>query len=364
MQEMPYLHSYLLLNNKSISLSVIQKGEVKSSTPFEEATLTFLHQWLNGKDEFVLQTSGSTGTPKTITVTRAQLKASATATLQALAIQENATALICLPTHYIAGIMMLVRCLVGNLSMAICEPSANPISNFPSTTTFDFAAIVPYQVTEILNKNGLAGIQRIKNLLIGGAPLASAIKEKLIEASTAVYLTYGMTETLSHIALQRISGVARESFFTALPSITLSQDERGCLVIQLPFLDEIVKTNDLIEFRTPNTFYWLGRWDNVINSGGLKLIPEKIEEAIQSAFQNIGIKYHFFIAGIPDEKLGTKAVLVIESMTPVNEELLKNQLKNTLKNNEIPKHIYYLNTFEHTPTGKVKRTETLQKLGL
>lgn len=361
---MSYLHSHLTLNNRNIALAAIQKGEVKGFSPFEEATLAFLTNWLSGQSEFSLQTSGSTGQPKKIAVTREQFIASAKATLQALALRENSTALICLPTQYIAGIMMVVRCLVGNLTMTIVEPAGNPLRHLSPSIEFDFAAMVPLQVSELLANGGIESIQRIKNLLIGGAPLAVVTQEKLVEANSSIYLTYGMTETLSHVALQKISGSLSQHYFEALPSIELSQDERGCLLIRVPYLKEIIKTNDLIEFIGPNTFRWLGRWDHVINSGGIKLFPEKIEEAIYKAFQHMGLSYHFFVAGIPHEKLGTQAMLMIESTTRVEEEILRDLLRNSLKPVEIPKQIFYLKSFEFTPTGKVKRAETLRKLAL
>lgn len=360
---MPYTHPQLSLNNKLLSLADIQRGVVHASSSFEASTLSFLGQWLRNETHFILQTSGSTGEPKKIQVTRDQLVASARSTLQALAIRQKARAFICLPTQYIAGIMMLVRCLEGDLHMTIVEPSADPLENLP-TESFDFAAMVPYQAEEIVKKRGLPGIHCIQKIILGGAPLSSALQTTLKDASVSVYLTYGMTETLSHIALQKISGADRQDFLTALPSVVLSQDERGCLLIETPYLPEKVVTNDLVEFVNSTSFRWLGRWDNVINSGGIKLFPEKIERAVSSAFDQLGIRPNFFVAGIPHEKLGTQAVLVVESATSLQEETFRTLLGESLKSIELPKQIYYLPSFEYTPTGKLKRKESLQKLGL
>lgn len=360
---MSYTHSQLLLNNRLLSLTDIQRGDALASSTFEAATLSFLKQWLRNETHFILQTSGSTGEPKKIQVTRAQLVASARATLQALAISQKGKALICLPTQYIAGIMMMVRCLEGDLHMTIVEPSADPLENL-LTAYFDFAAMVPYQAEEIMRKRGLPGINCIQKIILGGAPLSSALQARLKDAHVSVYLTYGMTETLSHIALQKISGNDRQDFFTALPSVMLTQDERDCLVIETPYLTETVVTNDLVEFINANSFRWLGRWDNVINSGGIKLFPEKIEQAVSRAFDQLAVRFNFFIAGIPHEKLGTQAILVIESATPVEEETLRMFLSESLERVELPKQIYYLPSFEYTPTGKIKRKESLRKLGL
>jgi O-succinylbenzoic acid--CoA ligase len=360
---MPYTHAQLSLNKKLLSLADIQRGEIPASTDFEASTLSFLTQWLGNETHFALQTSGSTGEPKKIQVTREQLTASAKSTLQALSIPEKAKAFICLPTQYIAGIMMLVRCLEGNLHMTIVEPSADPLENF-TDESFDFMAMVPYQAEEIMNKRGLQGIHSIKKIILGGAPLSSALQTRLKDAHVSVYLTYGMTETLSHIALQKISGSDRQDFLTALPSVVLTQDERGCLCIEAPYLTEKIATNDLVEFVTSTSFRWLGRWDNVINSGGIKLFPEKIEQAISRVFDQLGLHPNFFVTGIPHDTLGSRAILLIESNSTIDETTFRTILSESLKSVELPKQVYYLPSFEYTPTGKTKRKETLQKLGL
>lgn len=359
---MTYTHSSLFINHKHYSISDVQQGLVKPATAFEETTLSFIQSWLSDQQTFTLQTSGSTGTPKKIIATRAQLTASAQATLSALQIQENSNALIALPTQYIAGIMMLVRSMIGNLRMHIVEPSSNPLALFSPEESFDFAALVPYQVDEIFTQYGLTGINRIKNILIGGAPLATDLREKIAPAHSSVYLTYGMTETLSHIALQKISGNDRQDFFTTLPSITISVDERQCLLIETPYLSERVVTNDVVEILGPTSFRWMGRWDNVINSGGIKLIPEKIEQAVERIFKEMDINAKFFVDGLPDERLGTRAILVVESNKPLDEVSFFSLVSHHLNKHEIPKEIYYTHAFEMTPTGKIKRKETLQKL--
>lgn len=146
-----------------------------------------------------------------------------------------------------------------------------------------------------------------------------------------------MTETLSHVALQKISGSDRKDFFTALPFIKLSKDERECLIIEAPYLTEKVITNDLVELLDENSFRWLGRYDNVINSGGIKLFPEKIETVIGEIFERLRFKKNFFVHGMPDDKLGTKAALFIESEYVLDEQLLLQELKNNLHPFEIPK---------------------------
>jgi len=359
---MSYIHSHIQINNRSLSLQSISNSLEIPSTNFETATFSFIKKWLRGENLFSLQTSGSTGTPKLINVTRYQLEESAKATLQALSLPENSTALVCLNTQYIAGIMMLIRCLVGNLKMEIIEPTASPFEKISPDAEFDFCALVPYQVDEIMERYGIEGIHRIKKIIIGGAPLSYSLQQKLVTSSSEIYLTYGMTETLSHVALQRISGQDRRDFFTALPSIKLSQDERECLIVEAPYLIEKVTTNDIVELLSATTFRWLGRYDNVINSGGVKLFPEKIEIVIAEAFEKLKYKNSFFIYGIPDDKLGTKAILVIEETIADKQSIIK-ELKDKLRPFEAPKDILFMPRFLRTETGKIKRQKTIAQSG-
>lgn len=359
---MHYTHTHLSLNNKPVALSSIQQGNVTTESDFEKASLDFIHRWLNNQQAFTLQTSGSTGTPKKIEVTREQLIASATATIKALELKENDHALICLSTQYIAGIMMLVRCLVGNLSITAVEPAANPLSQLPADAQFDFAALVPYQAESIFNALDLVAFKRIKKIIVGGAPVSVRLMEILSKAESDIYQTYGMTETLSHIALQKIAGFNTDVAFKALPGVKLDVDKRNCLVIQTNYLPEVIITNDVVEMLDANSFHWLGRADNVINSGGIKLYPEKIEKVVENAFVSLAINKRFFISGTPDAKLGTKVSMVIESEDQIDEDGLLQQLRNHLQSHELPKSFLYTRTFEMTPNDKINRVATLKKL--
>jgi O-succinylbenzoic acid--CoA ligase len=359
---MPYSHTNLLLNNKSVTLTSVLQGNVNPASDFEKSTLDFIHRWLNNQQTFILQTSGSTGTPKKIEVQRAQLVASATATLKALKLKANDNALICLSTQYIAGIMMLVRCLEGNLKITAIEPSSNPLASVPPQVQFDFAALVPYQAETICADMHVSALNRIKKIIVGGAPVSVKLMETLREAESSVYQTYGMTETLSHIALQKISNVDTDAAFKALPGVKLRLDERNCLVIETNYLPEAIVTNDIVEMLDEHSFLWLGRADNVINSGGIKLFPEKIEKTVALVFASLAINKLFFICGLPDTKLGTQVSLIIESKEKIDEAELMQTLRKQLSKHELPKTIRYTNAFEMTPTGKVNRNATLQKL--
>jgi o-succinylbenzoate---CoA ligase len=356
---MQYNHKQFTLNHRSLSIQEILNNNTQALTDFETNTLVFVKNWLNGANEFSLQTSGSTGVPKAIVVTRAQLEASAQNTLQALRIQPNNTALICLNTQYIAGIMMLVRCMVGNLKMEIVEPAANPFLKLSANIKFDFCALIPYQVDAILQQYGIEGINRIQKIIIGGAPLSYSLQQKLTKSSSEIYLTYGMTETLSHIALQKISGSNASDLFTALPTIKLSKDERGCLVISVPYLSELVITNDMVELLSEQTFCWLGRWDNVINTGGIKIHAEKIEQVVGLIFEEMRITNDYFACGLPDERLGSKLVLIIEGTLSIDQRVLLGKISERLVKYEVPKQILFASNFIKTETGKVNRKQTV-----
>src|SRR5688572_15864980 len=228
---MSYSPSSIWIQHREVSLSEILSRAVTPLSEFESETFSFIRDWLQGLDSFKLQTSGSTGTPKEITVTRNQLRQSADRTLQALGINPGDTALVCLDTKYIAGKMMVVRALQGNLKIYAVEPVSNPLLKLSSNTAISFAAFVPLQLQEIL-KHGdcVQKLNQLKAIIVGGVAVSTSLQGEISKLSTPVFATYGMTETVSHIALQRLNGKHPSDHFTALPGIETEVDERGCLV--------------------------------------------------------------------------------------------------------------------------------------
>lgn len=328
---------------------------------FTHPAFQFCIEWLNGRTEFELQTSGSTGEPKKIKVTRPQLIASARQTLSVLGLQSNETALVCLDARYIAGIMMLVRVLEGGMNIVLVNPSANPFESIPVTLPIDFVALVPYQIEAILKSAHRSRLNTMKTVLVGGAPVPEKMKAALQPFRAAIYSTYGMTETLSHIALQRLSGTTPQENFQALAGISLSRDERGCLIIQAPHLHEApIVTNDLVELYPGNSFRWLGRVDHVINSGGIKIFPEEIEHLIQPIFSEFGLSNRFFIMAAPDSSLGEALMLVVEGTLDAKlEQLLLVSMKQKLPAYHAPRLIGTVSHFVDTETGKINRPKTM-----
>ena len=261
-----------------------------------------------------------------------------------LGLKEGNTALLCLPTEYISGKMMLVRAIERRMKLLIQTPSLFPLENI--TEEIDFCAMTPLQVQNSLDK-----IHCIKKLIIGGASISESLKQQLIQKNprTKIYETYGMSETLSHIALKSISP-KREEYFRVLDGIKISQDQRGCLVINAPLInDKILITNDLIKLKNKREFNFLGRIDNIINSGGIKISPENLEDWIKKFIPN-----ELVFIGIPDINLGEKLVLVLEGKEDLNLKSHILQLpfeKKYLK----PKEIIFIEKIPRTPNNKIDR---------
>ncbi len=354
------MHEHLMLNDRPVQTHALATAQPQSE--FERHLISFWNEWQAGKHGFELQTSGSTGTPKILSVHRSQMEASARMTLTALGLGANHTALICLDTRYIAGKMMLVRCWTGNLGMVAIEPSANPFQRL-SHEKIDFVALVPYQLKTILRAPERKWFDQIKHVIVGGAPLDERTRQELHLFTAQFYETFGMTETLSHIALKKINGPNRSDYFHILPGVRIRQDERACLCIEAPYLPAEVISNDVVEMKSPEEFIWLGRVDNVINSGGIKIFPESTERKIERIFAELQLTNRYFIAGLPDEKWGQTVVLLVEGelQKPVYDALEK-KLKFHLAKFELPRSICFIGKFAETATGKINRPKTSELL--
>lgn len=339
------------------------------------AALEFCAEWLSGAEGFVVQSSGSTGAPKPIRLTRAQMQASARATGQALGLRPGMAALVCLPTRYIAGRMMLVRGLELGLPLAVVEPEARPLRALPEWLEVAFASFVPLQAQAALAGTGAerARLDRLHALLVGGGPVSATLEDALQGVAAPVYHTYGMTETATHVALRRINGPQRSGAFTPLPGVETRLDERGCLALRGPVTGGAwLQTNDVAGLRPGGAFVWLGRWDNVINSGGVKVQVEQVEALVEQLLPQLlshpsGAGRRFFVAGLPDERLGQAVALMIEGALPPEQEAalldaLRASLAPVLGPYAVPRRIVAHPRFAETPTGKVDRPATLAAL--
>jgi len=309
----------------------------------------FIDEWNNNSDVISTKTSGSTGKPKTINLSKEHMITSAKMTGGFLQLEKNTNALLSLPISSIGGKMMAVRAIVLDLTLIVVEPSKTPLNNL--TEKIHFAAMTPMQVEGSLQSSSQE-LNRIDTLIIGGAIISPALEQKIAKLPISTFQTFGMTETISHVAMRNIS--KREMMYGALPNIHFSTKDAQ-LVIHAPELGiEALKTNDIVKMIGDTKFIWFGRNDQTINSGGIKIHPEDIELKLTSL-----ISLNYFSTSLKDEILGEKHVLFIESKE--SNFIQKGDFINLLSKFEIPKEIYYIDNFSYTHSGKVDKIETKKR---
>jgi o-succinylbenzoate---CoA ligase len=356
--DVPEVHPDFKINKIHFSISDLRKvayNYIKEGEPYEGLIGDFILDWVKPSLYLEVQTSGSTGIPKKIKVRKDHMINSARATGKFFELPEKSKVLMCLPANYIAGKMMIVRAMVLGWELDLVPPSSNPLDQV--FKTYDFCAMTPFQLD-----NSIGRLHLIDKLIVGGGAVSPQLQNMVQDLGTKVYETFGMTETVSHIAAKRLNPVKKKSKpipFKVLPDIGISTDKRGCLVVKAPKVaEDIIVTNDVVEIVTYKKFFWKGRIDNVVNSGGVKLFPEEIEYKLNEI-----IDRRFFITGLPDDSLGEKLVLFVEA--DFSEELLS-QLEEDIKNLkslekfEVPKKIYLVQKFEETPNGKIHRENTVK----
>ncbi|MEZ5197589.1 MAG: AMP-binding protein [Bacteroidales bacterium] len=329
----------------------------KSLSRWESDLFKFILDWISGTHFISIKTSGSTGDSKWMKVEKEKMVKSAQLTGDFFNLQKNDKALLCLPVEFIAGKMMVVRAFVLELNLIPVEPSGNPLKDL--NKAFDFAAMTPMQVHAVLNFNdGFQKLNKIRNLIIGGGEVNQLLFDQIKNLENNTYHTYGMTETLTHVALLKMNGRDSDDCYKALPGVKFEKDNRDCLVISAAHLapNKII-TNDIVNLKAENKFEYIGRFDNIINSGGIKMSPEKVEQVLSGY-----IPGRFIIAGIPDEKLGQKVVLIVEGVK--NSQTGFSGIINSVvkEKYERPKEIFYLNSFPETENGKIKRRKTLEMI--
>lgn len=331
-------------------LADLQK--LPTNVEFETNIIQFLEEWYNPALTIDTFTSGSTGKPKTIALKKEAMLKSAELTTSFFKLVKHNTALLCLPTNFIAGKLMLLRAQFAELNLISVAPSRNPLKGV--NTKIDFAAMTPMQVKTVINENPKK-LNLITTLIIGGAPVDSTLEKELKQFKTNCYSTFGMTETITHIALKKLN---KSNHFIALPTVSFNKTTDNCLIISAPHVSNIpLITNDKIELLSPTSFVWLGRKDNVINTGGIKVQAEELEFKISQVISN----HRFFITTLKDELLGQKIILIIEAESGFDSKSISFK---SLEKYSIPKAIYTIPKFIETETGKIKRKENKALLGL
>jgi O-succinylbenzoic acid--CoA ligase len=321
-----------------VAYSFIKEGE-----DFEKPVGDFLLDWFDENSYIDMQTSGSTGIPKIVRISKQAMVDSAIATGDFFDIHPGQKVLQCLPIRFIAGKLMFIRSFILGLEMDFVAPTSTPLYN--NDTEYDFLAMVPLQAKHSLNE-----LKKVKKVIIGGSMISKSLEKELKKLPTKVYETYGMTETITHIAAKEVG----EQSFTVLPNVTISYDEKNCLVIHAPRIsEEVIITNDLVELVNENQFIFLGRYDNIVNSGGIKLIPEQIEMKLAGKIEG-----RFFVGGKKDDLLGEKLILLIEG----EKREIDNAVYDNLDKYEKPKEVYFVSKFKETENGKIMRKDTLNSI--
>ena len=310
----------------------------------------FLAEWRNGADRLLVHTSGSTGKPKPMWVEKRRMAASALTTCRFLGLEEGDTALLCLPLDYIAGKMMAVRAEVCGLRLISVPPTGHPLAGLKTAPVF--AAMVPAQVFNSLQVPAeRATLRQTRHLIIGGGAVSEPMAAELKDFPNAVWSTYGMTETLSHIALRRLSGPDASEWYTPFDGVRVSLSPEGCLVIAAPEVCEgTLTTNDIARMAPDGRrFSIIGRKDNVICSGGIKIQAAEVERALAPHLHT-----PFVITKRKDTKFGEAVVLLIEGGSTAEAEAACRQ---ALPKYWQPRAILPVSRIPTTETGKPARKE-------
>lgn len=300
-------------------------------------TEEFLKEWYSDKEYVTAHTSGSTGAPKMIKLLKQDMIASASATNRFFNITESSRLVSPLSASYIAGKMMIVRTALAGATLEMLTPS-NQLNLHGRITLLP---IVPSQIESLMTYAD--SDVKIDNVIVGGAPMTPEMELMLEQFPANCYATYGMTETCSHVAIRKVG----TPYFQALPGVKFEVDESSRLMLRLQhFSFSTLQTNDVVELQSEESFRWLGRYDNVVNSGGVKLFPEEIEREIAPF-----IKGEFYLCGMPHAKWGQQLVICITPQTVVDHAAMEAEVSHI----RLPKKKITLDKFEYTSNGKIKR---------
>ena len=308
----------------------------------------FLEKWFDASPVIIVHTSGSTGTPKELVVRKDRMMQSARLTCEFLNLQAGDTALLCMNLRYIGAMMVVVRSLVAGLNLIVRPASGHPLSDIEEPLRF--AAMVPLQVYNTLRvPEEKERLEQTDILIIGGGAVDDSLEAEMSALPTAVYSTYGMTETLSHIALRRLNGDTASKHYYPFPTVELSLSAESTLVIKAPLIcGEVLQTNDIACIYPDGSFTIAGRKDNVINSGGIKIQAEEMEKRLRPF-----IPVPFVVTSVPDPRLGQALTLLIAGQVDVRE--LESKLQTVLDAYHRPRHIFMTESIPQTENGKTDR---------
>jgi o-succinylbenzoate---CoA ligase len=343
-------------------LFLSKEGELLNTdgnNPYFDIVKNVIKEWESDTEEFSFKSSGSTGKPKEIIFTRGQVLASVKTTEQAFGLNSQCLFFCCLNVEYVAGKMMIYRALAMGADLLVVEPSKNPLANLGRQELLlnkyrgrIFYAFAPLQLAEMIEDRVSADLLKLsKIILLGGAALSSKLNKVFLETNLNIFEGYGMTETLSHVAIRKLKDP--QSTFKMIEGISFEINSLACLEINYPTLQSAaIVTNDLAKKVSVTSFKILGRADNIINSGGVKIQLEEVDAKIQASGK---IRNRFFSFGLADEKYGQKLVLFIESEEKYHQEI---DFKAFLSKFEVPKKLIFVKKFAETDTLKIDKLKT------
>lgn len=306
----------------------------------------FVRRWQDpGVLDMEASTSGSTGSPKIISIPKSSMKVSASISNQFFGLQKGMNVMLCMPMQSIAAQMLVVRSILAKANLVVVKPQKDPFVEISKEEKVDFVSLTPYQLAHILqNTTSKEKLKQVSIILLGGAPLSIAMEGELIKWNNRIYLSYGMTETLSHIALREIAPI-HSDVFRLLPGYQIQTSDSGAS-IRVPWSDSLLKTSDILELETDQSFRVLGRCDNVINSGGVKIFPEELEHCLSNI-----IDCPYCVTYKSHKSLGSAVALMTEE--PIDIQKIERVLRK-VNPHFIPKY-YFVHKIPRVKNGKIDR---------
>ncbi len=334
------------LTVEGLNYSFSEFGERFQSHTIYGSSASFIVNWLNNIDFFTVTTSGSTGPPSEIKISRNQMKSSAIFTGEYFGLKPDMTMLLAFDSKFIAGKMILVRGMELDLNIVMVQPGSTPLQGI--TQTLDFVPLVPFQLSRMLAQSMEVQINNCRCILLGGAPVSGVLEQQIRNLAVPVFHSFGMTETVSHVAIRKID-MSDNQEYHSIGDVEFSTQSNGCLTITGSVTGhQEIESNDVVKLISNKSFIWLGRIDNVINTGGIKINPEIIENKLAYIIQN-----ELFISSKPDNHLGEKIVLIVEGTTRNLDHCF-----DSLEKYEKPREVYFLEKFVRTKSGKINRRES------
>ncbi|MBO6515411.1 MAG: AMP-binding protein [Bacteroidia bacterium] len=318
----------------------------------------FIRQWYSNL-HIEITTSGSTGKPKNIKLTKELIEWSANNTKKVLELQDESVFL-CIPVSKVGGLMLLLRSLIFDWDVLIEKASANPMLNLESNHRYTLVSLVPYQLLHIMeDEASWQKLMRFTTVLVGGASIDKIVENQIIIKSggskTRFFHSYGMTETASHIAIRRFG----EDWYRVFDDVEVSLQDNKCLNIKIPRLHINLNTNDLVEIKE-HCLQFLGRSDDAVNSGGVKLLLHTITDRIDATLARELLDVDYVLWKQPHPKLGEQLIFIgVKNRLYL---LIEEAIKNDIPSIECPKKFYWVDAFERTESGKIDRIATLDKL--